>query len=195
MTEPRPKHFHDWRIVELIGALLIVPWMLVVFTNACPDGFMSPLLLVAGWLALAISFTVRFFLPKRIRSRYRFRVSNRAIRITLEYATPALLVIGFVGSTGSGRVIRFELSKPAFTALIHDLESGDLDSIRVGRRLGLLIVHSAERIDGVWHFYTANTGFFDECGYAFAPGKAPQDAYPYTYERMSGPWYTYHFHD
>jgi len=203
MSEPKPKHFRDWRIIELIAALLFLPWMCVVYSNACADGAIAGLLTVFIWLCVALSFSIRMMLPGRIRRQYRFRSRFRPIRIILDWTAPALLLISLIASSSLARTIRFELSKDALAQLASDIDQleGDWQPYMrgewrvVGRQVGLFEVSSVARYDNTLYLSTGNYGMsFDECGYAYSPD-GPLEERPsfINLGHMSGDWYRYHF--
>jgi len=203
MTDLKPKHFHDWRIIELIAALLFLPWMCLIFSNACPSGAFGPMLTIFVWLCIALSLSIRLMLPGRLRRQYRFRSTHRAVRIILDWAAPVLLLISLVVSIGLGRSIRFELSKDAFAQIANELEQqdGDWESYLGGewksihRQVGLFDVNDVARYDNTLYFSTGYVGmFFDECGFAFSPDGPLEDRPALIcLGHMSGHWYRYHF--
>ncbi len=195
MPESRTQHFRDWRAVELVAAILFLPWMCLIFSNACPTGALRPLLTVLVWGSVALSCTIRIMLPRRIRHQYRLRFTNKPLRTILDWTPPALLLISLIVSTGAGRSLRFSLSENALTRLAQEvkLEPGEWRSIN--RKVGLYEVSNAERIDNTLYFSTGHTGvFFDECGYAYSPDGPLEDRPALiSLGHMSGHWYRYHF--
>jgi len=202
MTEPKPKHFRDWRIVELISAILFLPWMCMVFSNACPTGAIGPLLTVFVWLCVALSFSIRLMLPRRIRRQYRFRCRHKPLRVIFDWTAPALLLISLIASTGLARTIRFELSKDALNQLVNEFEQqdGDWDAYLGGewksvrRRIGLFDVNDVGRFDNTLYFTTGYVGmWFDECGFAYSPD-GPLEHRPSLINlgHMSGDWHRFH---
>lgn len=205
MTDPKPKHFRDWRIVELIAALLFLPWMCVIFSNACPTGAFGPLLTIFIWLCIALSFSIRMMLPARIRRMYRFRSRFKPVRVTLDWTAPALLLISLAASTGLARTIRFELSNEAFAQLANELDKdeGDWSAYLGGewklvrRQVGLFEVNDVARYDNTLYFSTGNVGmFFDQCGFVYSPD-GPLEDRPALINlgHVSGDWYRYHFNE
>lgn len=103
---------------------------------------------------------------------------------------PATFVLAWaIGSSDLPLRLRFLPSEPALREAALSSREG-----RLGR-VGLFTV-DVQEYDGLRHLFTCDAGFaFDRAGLVYAPDGEPVTTWPVDYEHLTGPWWTFHWHD
>lgn len=182
-----------WPIPPAAGlaALFWALFSAIAYSNAGVDMFDS-LLGAAAAGAWMLVWAVRLGLHLW-RNRGTRPLLPRGALFYWAFEPAALAVVVALSVDGVFAKARFLASERALTDYAASVRSGEepaQDDRSPGRRVGLYLVSSTERLDGgAVRFITGNDGLMDAAGFVHSPGAPPPHLGEDSYRPFRGAWY------